>query len=214
MIKYYILDTETTGLKTGYHEINQISIIRVEDGFQKSWNIAVENPKHASAQALQIQNKTKADLKIGITIQEAIKGVNEFLHEDGLNEASRCFIGHNVSFDRRFMQAAWEKEKQKLMADLWLCTKKYMKAYVNKVGDAEVKKKQGEEEKVKYGQDRCLEGVGLTPKFGAHSASIDCQNCLTLYKFLNGQGLNEVRVIENKPHRPKTIDIEFYEDFE
>jgi len=210
-IQYYVADTETTGLKSGWHEINQISIIRVQDGFQKSWNIAVENPNRAAAQALQVQNKTRADLKEGIPIQEAIKEINAFLEEDGLDEASRCFIGHNVAFDRRFMQAAWEKEKQQLKADLWLCTKKFMKAYVNKVGEDEVKKKQGETEKVKYGQGRCLEGVGLKPRFGAHSASIDCQDCLDLYKFLMDQGLNYVRVIENKPHKPKTIEPEFYD---
>lgn len=212
MIFYYILDTETTGLSSSYNEINQISIIRVSDGFQKSWNIAVANPQNASAQALQIQGKTRADLKSGIPIQQAIKEVNEFLEEDGLDEASRCFIGHNVAFDRRFMQAAWEKEKQKLKVDLWLCTKKFMKSYINKYGDTDVKKKQGED-KVKYGQDRCLEGVGLKPKFGAHSASVDCQNCLTLYKFLMDQDLNYVRVIENKPHKIKNMDVEYYDEY-
>lgn len=213
MIQYYVADTETTGLSSTFHEINQISIIRVADGFQKSWNIAVANPNNASAQALQIQGKTKADLKIGQPIKEVIKEVNEFLEEDGLDEASRCFIGHNVAFDCRFMQAAWEKEKQKLMVDLWLCTKKFMKAYVNKFGDSDIKFKQGEA-KVKYGQDKCLIGIGLTPKFGAHSASIDCQNCLTLYNFLMTQGLNHVRIIDNKPHKIKNMQIEYFDDID
>jgi len=184
--------------------MNQISIIRVSDNFQKSWNIAVENPNHASSQALQIQGITKADLKKGITIQQAIKEVNEFIEEDGLNETARCFIGHNVSFDRRFMQAAWAKEKLKLNIDLWLCTKKFMKSYVKKYGEDNIKAEQAKvqpgETKVKYGQDLCLAGVGLKPKFGAHSAAIDSQNCLTLYQFLMDKGLNHARVIENKPH--------------
>ncbi len=209
MLNYYVVDTETTGLSVSFHEINQISIIRVSDGFQKSWNIAVENPKNASAEALKIQGITRADLKNGIPVAEAITAVDAFIAEDGLNEASRCFIGHNVSFDRRFMQAAWAKEKKKLMTDLWLCTRKFMKAYTKRFGEEKMLQEQAKEIpdilKVKYTQDMCLTGVGLKPKFGAHSAAIDSQNCLTLYQFLMSQGLNYARVIENVPHEVRGI---------
>ena len=203
-INYYITDVESTGLKAGFHEINQLSIIRVSDGFQKSWNIAVENPKHASSEALKVQGITRKDLEKGLQISQVVQEASDFIEEDGLNEASRCFIGHNVAFDRRFMQAAWAKEKKKLMVDLWLCTKKFMKAYTKRFGEEQVLKKQASDNpelvKVKYTQDMCLTGLGIKPKFGAHSAIIDCQNCLTLYQFLMDQGLNYARVIENKPH--------------
>lgn len=71
MIAYYILDTETTGLKAGYHEINQISVIRTSDGFQKTLNIAVDHPERASKEALDIQGKTRWDLKEGISKEQA-----------------------------------------------------------------------------------------------------------------------------------------------
>lgn len=209
-LKYYVIDLESSGLKASWHEINQLSIIRVDDKFQKTFNIAVANPWRASQEALNVQNKTKEDLKIGISIKEAIEKVDAFIEEDGLNESSRCFIGHNVSFDRRFLHAAWELEKKRFKGDLWLCTKKFMKSYVNKVGEDKIKKLQ-DEAKVKYGQGKCLQGVGLKPRYGAHSASIDCQDCLDLYSFLMDQNLNHVRVIENKPHNVGGSLIETYD---
>lgn len=210
-----MLDTETSGLKCGYHEINQISVLRVSDKFQKTFNIAVENPGRASAQALQIQGITKADLRSGVPISEAVEEITKFIKEDGLNEASRCIVGHNVSFDRRFCHAAWEVQKTKFPADLWLCTKKFYKNYVKKVGQDKVMALQAEvqpgETKVKYGQDLCLAGAGLKPKVGAHSATVDTQNCMTLWDFLMNENLNHVRVIEPHPHTPKTIEPEFYD---
>jgi DNA polymerase III epsilon subunit-like protein len=214
-INYYVLDTETTGLKAGWHEINQISMIRVNDGFQKSFNIAVEHPERADSVALNIQGITRADLKKGTSVQDAVQQLTIFLEEDGLNPESRCVIGHNVAFDRRFCQAMWEQKRKQFPADLWLCTKKFYKNYVNKVGPDLIMKKQAEiqpgENKVKYGQDLCLTGAGLKPKVGAHSAIIDCQNCLTLFQFLMNENLNHVRVIEPKPHRINSVEPEIFD---
>ena len=51
------LDTETTGLMANYHEIFEISIIRVSDKVQLSRKIKVKNPKNASLEVLQITGK-------------------------------------------------------------------------------------------------------------------------------------------------------------
>ena len=63
MILYYVLDTETTGLKSGYHEVNQISIIRLDDDEQITIDIAVDHPERAAYQALQVQGKTLKEVK-------------------------------------------------------------------------------------------------------------------------------------------------------
>lgn len=208
MINYYIIDTETTGLKSGVNEINQISLIRLSDEFQITSNIKVAHPERASAQALSVQGKTKADLSKGVSIDKVIKKVNDFIEEDGLSPNARCMIGHNVEFDRKFIHSEWAEKNIQFPADLWLCTMDLMKAYIKKVGDTEVLKKQAsvnpDQTKVKYGQDLCLVGIGQAPKFGSHSASIDCQNCMTLYKFLMDQNLNYIRSIKNEPHKVGT----------
>lgn len=211
MIHYYMYDLESTGLKAGFHEINQISIIRISDNFQKTINIAVEHPERASQQVLDIQKITRADLKRGIKKQQAVEEINSFFNEDGAGPEARCIVGHNIAFDRRHSHALWEQEKVRFPADLWLCTKKLMSTYVKKYGQAQVMELQ-KTEKVKYGLDMCLIGLGLKPKFGAHSATIDTQNNLVLYNHLLSQNLNHVRVIENIPHKTKDIDI--YYDFD
>lgn len=210
-INYYIVDTETTGLKAGFHEINQISVMRCSDMFQKSYRVAVKNPWRASPEALNIQRISKEDLKNGDSLIDVISGINEFLKEDGGAENSRCFIGHNVSFDRRFIHAAWSSEKVKLPVDLWMCTKKFYKSYVTKVGEEKIKTLQAtagvQHPKVKYGQDMCLLGAGLELRDGAHSASVDVQQCFELWNFLMNEDLNHVRVIETQPHKlPASID--------
>lgn len=218
-IQYYVLDTETTGLKPGWNEINQLSIIRDSDKFQKTFHIKVKHPERASAEALAIQKISKADLYKGQDIEDVIKEVDKFLLEDNLNPESRCIIGHNIQFDRKFCQTTWEANKQKFLANLWLCTKKFYKHYVTKVGSEIVMKKQAAvqpgETKVKFGQDLCLVGAGFQPKLGAHSAAMDTQNCYTLWKFLMNENLNHVRVIENLPHRiaGEIISSEIFEDY-
>lgn len=219
MINYYILDTEETGLKAGWHEINQISVLRVSDNFQKTFYVKVKHPERASPEALAIQKISKSDLYKGEPIEDVINKVNEFFLEDGLGPESRCIVGHNVQFDRRFCHAEWAMAKSKFPADLWLCTKKFYKSYVNKVGQELVIKRQSAaqpgEKKVKYGQDLCLVGAGLTPKLGAHSAAMDTQNCYTLWGFLMNENLNHVRVIESHPHKlpGEMINSEIFEDY-
>lgn len=210
MIHYYGIDTETTGLKAGWHEVNQLSLIRLSDGFQKSWQIAVAHPDRVSDLVLDLQKITKADLRKGVSVQEAVRQAHDFIMEDGGNSSSRCFIGHNVAFDRRHAHAAWDAAGLEFPGNLWLCTKKFYKSYVTKVGEAKIIALQATgETKVKYGQALCLKGAGLSPRVGAHSAAVDVQDCCDLYKFLIDQKLNYVRMIEDVPHKKKSGTVEF-----
>lgn len=208
MIKYYILDVETTGLKAGYHEVNQISIIRVSDGFQKTANIAVDFPDRASPDALRIQKKRKYELKIGLPRDDVVEEIDAFFEEDDLTPAHRCIVGHSVAFDRRFCHAMWAFSGKEFKADLWLCTKSFTQRWGKKIGPDMIAKSQGQP-KAKYGLDMCLKAAGINPKFGAHSATIDTQNTLSLFNFLMEKKLDYVSIIKRVPH--KTKPDSFYE---
>ena len=83
MIHYYALDTETTGLKAGYHEVNQISCLRLSDGEIVTSDIKVNFPDRANPIALEIQGKTVADLDHGVGRKEGIQKIHDFIANDG-----------------------------------------------------------------------------------------------------------------------------------
>jgi DNA polymerase III epsilon subunit-like protein len=204
-ISFYLLDTETTGLKTGFHEINQISLIRVADGMQRTVNVAVVYPDRATPEALRIQKKSKYDLKKGVTKEAAVSMVDRFLEEDKQTPAHRCIVAHNASFDRRFCHALWDSVMKPFTADLWLCTMAFSKRYAKKVGFEKIAEAQGLD-KPKFGLAELMGGFGLPSKFGAHSAAIDTQNTLTLFNFLMEQKLDYVSLIKRHPHK-KTQEV-------
>ena len=117
MLNYYVVDTETNGLKPMWHEIIQISIIRANDGAQRTINIRAEHPERSSYDALKIIGKTTHDLKFGEDKEDAVNSLEEFLEEDQATAAHRVIVGHNVSFDRRFMHALWDSCNKKLRSD-------------------------------------------------------------------------------------------------
>ncbi len=210
-INYYVLDTETTGLKADYHEINQISIQRLGDNFQKTWNIAVDFPERASQQALDVQKKTKFDLKRGQPKAVVVSEIDAFFDEDDGVAAARCIIGHNISFDRRFLHRTWVTLVKEFKCDLWLCTQKFMKAYGAKVGLEKIASIQNEK-KAKFGLDNSLKAFGIVPKVGAHSATVDVQNNRILFDKLMDQKLDYVRLIERIPHKISGDESQSYDD--
>jgi len=189
-INYYILDTETTGLKAGYHEVNQISIINFQTNKQSTVNIAVAYPMRANPEALKIQNKTKYDLKDGIDRDSAVKKISEFIETDGSRPGERCIVGHNVAFDRRFVHATWEASGVKFPADLWLCTKSFTKRIADKRGMVKPKLKLAD----------AMQIMGLDQKFGAHNAVIDTINTKNLFASLLQENIPFVRIMKNVPH--------------
>jgi DNA polymerase III epsilon subunit-like protein len=199
-IEYYVLDTETTGLKVEYHEINQISVRRVSDGKHISVDIAVENPSRANYQALQIQGKTKEDLSIGMSLSEAVEIIDGFFASDNKTKAHRCIVAHKASFDKKFCWAAWDSVKKEFPADLWLCSIEFAKRYVKKYGGEKIALAQNNQ-KVKYGLNTFMEGIGLQPKSGAHSASVDTENTVELFNWLMNSKTEHVSLIKRDPHK-------------
>lgn len=129
-INYYVVDTETNGLKVGYHTINEISIIRVSDKVQLTKFIKCQHPERSSADALRVCNKTISDLYNGDSEIEVVETIDKFLNEDGGDRSSRCFIGHNViTFDKKFIHALYESVGKELPVDLWMDTLQMIKQY-------------------------------------------------------------------------------------
>lgn len=213
MINYYILDTETTGLSVDAHEINQVSVLRVIDKEQLSLQIKVKHPHVYSAQALEVQGITPADLRNGVPIEEAIEAIDMFLKEDGQTQAHRCIIAHNAPFDRKFIHRAWDRASKEFPADLWLCTQSFAKRHVakhrngEKIAQAqvdagvEIKRDKYGALKPKFGLNNFMLGIGLTPKIGAHSAEVDVQNTIELYHWLMNSNTEHVSLIGRVPHK-------------
>jgi DNA polymerase III epsilon subunit-like protein len=214
MILYYILDTEVTGLSVDVHEINQISVMRVQDQEQLSLQIKVKKPHVYNPGSLQIQGITYKDLKEGRPLEEAVDMIDCFLAEDGKTKAHRCIIAHNAPFDRKFVHRAWDSVNKEFPADLWMCTQSFGKRYVKKnangekiakaqlaAGVEDMKKDKHGRLKAKFGLNNFMLGVGLDPRAGAHRAEIDVQNTLDLYNWLMKSGTEHVSLISRVPHK-------------
>src|SRR5579871_1292089 len=133
-IKYYIIDTETTGLKANYHEMTEIGIIRCEDRVQLWRQIKCVYPERANFDALAITKKTMADLERGADHLQVVDECERFFAEDGLTPAHRCIVAHNAPFDRKFLHALWEQLGKEFPAHLWLDTMSLTREYAKQIG--------------------------------------------------------------------------------
>lgn len=173
-MEYYIVDTETTGLKSDYHEVTQISIIRCKDRHQLSKYIAADFPDRATYKALEVTGRSMSDIIEGNSRKEVIDACNSFLLQDEKTPAHRCMVAHMASFDRRFIHALWEKENQIFPANLWLCTKTLTGRFIKKMGI-----------KSKLNLEASLKVAGIKNiRAGAHNAIVDTQNTYKLWKDL------------------------------
>lgn len=189
-MNYYILDVETTGLRVGHHETTQISIIRCSDRYQLNRFIRAEFPRRADPRALQVTGRKPADILVGVSRAEAVQACEDFLTEDGQTPEHRCIIGHNVSFDRRFVQELWNSQKKEFPAICWLdtmsCAKLFMTLTLGLV-------------KPKKGLQDALQNCGLKPRSGAHNAISDTQNTYILHNHLVKQGFDFLPHIKRLP---------------
>lgn len=173
-IQYYIVDTETTGLSSSYHEMVEISIIRCHDRVQLTEFIKAEYPERASFDALAVCKKTLTDLEKGNTKEISVARINKFLNEDGLTPAHRCFVAHNYSFDKKFIHALYDKTNERCPVDLWLCTMALTKEYVKKNGLG----------KQKTNLHAACDLVGIKKLSDAHNSKVDSRNTFLLHRSL------------------------------
>jgi DNA polymerase III epsilon subunit-like protein len=190
-INYYIVDTETTGTKAGYHEITQVSIIRASDRVQLNKYIRPEFPERTSQDALTYTGRTMADLDKGDSKEAVVQICNDFFFEDGCEPEDRCIIGHNiVVFDKKFLYALWGSVGKPFPANLWLDTIPYIKAFIRAKGLTEKK----------FNLNLSCELVGIKPKEGAHNAVTDTQNNYLLWEALKKEGLPSLPHIKRFAH--------------
>lgn len=173
-LKYYIIDTESSGLSSSYHELIEISIIRCSDRVQLTEFIKCDYPERANYDALKIQNKTMADLEYGSSKEEVISKIDKFINEDGLTPGHRCLIAHNAPFDKRFIHALYDKVSKRCPVDLWLCTMALTKQYAKSIGLV----------KPKVNLKAACDMVGIKQISGAHASKVDSRNTYMLHKKL------------------------------
>ena len=190
-LAYYILDTETTGLRVGEQEIVEISIVRGVDRVQLTRTIRALNPKAASYDALMITGKTQADLLKGISKIQAINDVDDFLQQDGLTPAHRCIVAHNAPFDKRFMHHMWGEKNRDFLADLWMDTIPLCKRLAAQMGQPKAKVK----------LELAMDLFGLKKVAGTHTAKGDSRNTYTLWKHLMNSNIEYIDLIKQFPLR-------------
>jgi DNA polymerase III epsilon subunit-like protein len=173
-LKYYVIDTETTGLKANYHEMTEIGIIRCEDRVQLHRLIKCESPERASFDALAITKKTMADLEKGNDRRDVVEECDKFFSEDLATPAHRCIIAHNAPFDRKFLHALWESCGKQFPAHLWLDTIPLTKQYAKQIGLV----------KPKVNLHAACDIVGIKKLSEAHNARVDSRNTYLLHRDL------------------------------
>lgn len=189
-VVFYVLDTETTGLKCGFHSITQLCAIRTYDRMQFARTIRCEYPERAQAEALQITGKTFDDLRCGDESIDVVNEFEEYLAKDGKKSSGRCIICHNASFDRRFLQALWSEHGRKFPADLWVDTVPMARNW---------SKKQGME-KAKTNLMATAEMLGTKKVKGVHNAISDTQNLFFIWNKFIELGEDYLPHIKLMPH--------------
>ena len=190
-LAYYILDTETTGVKAGWHEVVEISIIRCSDRHQLTRFIKAEYPERADERALMVTGKSIPDLMNGDSKEDVIGMCERFFDQDGLTPSHRCIIGHNVSFDKRFCHAMWESVGRVFPAVCWLDTLKVSKEWAKKIG-----------RKPDNFQLSTLLKFADVKLQNVHSAEGDTRNLYIFWK-KHLSKLNTVSMIKREPHLVK-----------
>lgn len=195
-LSFYILDVETNGLKSGYHTINEVSIIRCHDRVQLTEFIKCETPERSSFDALQITKKTLADLAKGISKEDAVEKIEKFFAEDGLTPAHRCIVGHNVQFDRKFLHALYESVGKTFGSHLWLCTMALTKQYAKEIGMI----------RPKVNLHASCDIVGIKKISSAHASKVDSRNTYLLWKNLvEDKKIDYLPLIKTAPHETKQV---------
>lgn len=205
-LNYYILDLETTGLNSTFHEVCEISVIRAADKVQLTKMVRCERPEDASFDALQMLNKTISDLRAGFDKEQVVKEVNNFMALDGGDTASRCIVGHNiVKFDKRFLHEMWASVGSTFPADLYLdtmdLTKQFIKLYNPEVPS--LHKTASGRTSTKLHSALYLTGTTVITN-QMHTAKSDTRNTFMLWKkMVDDHKMDYLPHIKSFPHATK-----------
>jgi len=204
-IHFYIIDTETTGLKAGHNEMTEIGIIRCIDRVQLHKKIICEHPERASYDALKITGKTMADIVQGETKESVVEQANRFMLEDGQSPAARCIIAHNSPFDKKFLHALWESVGLEFPADLWLCTISMTQDFIKKSDVTQLKITRTPTGRVSTQLHACCDMLGVNKLSASHNAKVDSRNTYLLWMKLQEAGVDHLPLIKTASHDYKKV---------
>lgn len=114
---FYCVDIESSGLCYVTQDVIEISIIRLKDNDQKTWCLKPLNFDTIDIGALKknghkledLKGETKFGRDTYLNPAKVIVDIENWLMEDGVPTENRCLIGHNVSFDKVFLEQLWRK---------------------------------------------------------------------------------------------------------
>lgn len=189
-IEFYIIDTETNGLRAAFHEITEICCIRVSDRVHLARNIVANHPERSDARALEVTGKTKSDLARGVSQENAISVFEEFISQDGKSPKFRCVIAHQANFDMKFIHALWAQHNKSFPIDMWVDTVPMCRKWVEMQGLPK--------QSVKLAL--ASEMLGAKVVQGVHNAVSDTQNLYFVWKKLIESGVDYLDFIKLQPH--------------
>jgi DNA polymerase III alpha subunit (gram-positive type) len=107
---YFIFDTETTGLQSGYHEILQLSGILTDDNLVEigrgEFKVAPTYPERMSIEASAVNGIDLRTWKITHESHaEAVYAFHKFIWKHAGKPSDVMMSGYNVSFDIGFYKA-------------------------------------------------------------------------------------------------------------
>jgi DNA polymerase III epsilon subunit-like protein len=196
---YYITDTETNGLKAGWNEVTQISVVRCSDRHQLTRHVKIDHPERTQPQALAATGRVMADILKGEDKLKVIEECEKFWEQDGKTPEHRCLVAHNSSFDKRFCHAMWGSVGKKFPVVCWMDTIKFAKEWAKKIGRAPEN----------YQLKTVLKFAGLVPKGKLHEAGADARNTYMFWKKGMDTKVDHLSSIRRYPHA-----LELVEDIE
>ncbi len=191
-MKYFVIDTETVGIKCGFHEITEISILNCETLEQVVWMVKIKHPERADKRALMVTNKTLNELlSRGRYIEDVLDEINSFLQEGSKEVDEICMIAHNASFDRRFIEDAFTSNDKTFIGQYWLCTVAMAKKFNKTI--LKLTKASASLEKM------LISGNVKNVELNAHSAEVDVRNTFKLWKVMTARGMSNTEFIKLSP---------------
>jgi DNA polymerase III epsilon subunit-like protein len=114
---FYFADCETTGLDSHLHDVIELSLLRLNDGVQKTWAMKPTNLQTIDPGALRVNGHKMEDLRWETKFgqdnyrdpNKVIVDIENWIMEDGVPTEQRALVGQNVSFDREFLSQLWIK---------------------------------------------------------------------------------------------------------
>lgn len=117
----YVADCETTGLDSRLHDVIELSLLRLNDGEQKTWWLKPTNPENIDLGALRVnghkledlRHETKAGRERYLDAGGVLVEIENWVANDGMPAEQRILVGQNVSFDRERFEQLWTKNEAK-----------------------------------------------------------------------------------------------------